>query len=87
MCSSDLKVNEAECSDVCSSDLADFDVAKIIIAVKESEHRPLVERRFPTVAPRVRYWHVDDVGFAPPSLALAMLDQHVRELIENLQVR
>ncbi|MDA9435171.1 protein tyrosine phosphatase [Bradyrhizobium sp. CCBAU 51627] len=67
--------------------LADFDVAKIVIAVKEAEHRPLVESRFPTVASRVKYWDVDDVEFAHPSIALAKLDELVRELIENLQVR
>ena len=67
--------------------LADFDAADIVIAVKESEHRPLVERRFPTAASKVKYWHVDDVEFVHPSIALSMLDEHVRELIENLPAR
>ncbi|MCG2643612.1 MULTISPECIES: low molecular weight phosphatase family protein [Bradyrhizobium] len=67
--------------------LADIDAADIVIAVKESEHRPLVERRFPTAASKVKYWHVDDVEFVHPSIALAMLDEHVCELIENLSAR
>src|SRR5215470_2156244 len=30
--------------------LADFDRAQIIVALKEAEHRPMIERRFPEVA-------------------------------------
>jgi protein-tyrosine phosphatase len=67
--------------------IADFDDAQLVIAVKETEHRPLIERRFPDVAHRVTYWHVDDIEFAHPSLALAMIDDQVRELILALGPR
>ena len=69
----------AHCSPV------DLDRASLIIALKEVEHRPMVERRFPHVAARIEYWHVDDIEFAPPSVALAMIDQQVEELILRLQ--
>ena len=65
--------------------LADFDQARIVIALKEAEHRPLIERRFPEAANRVLYWHVDDIDFAPPSIALPMIDHLVRELISTLE--
>lgn len=65
--------------------LADFDEASLVIALNEIEHRPLIGRRFPEVADRVSYWHVDDIEFAKPSVALAMIDGHVRELISTLQ--
>ena len=65
--------------------LVDFDDAGLVIALKESEHRPLIERRFPEVANRVTYWHVDDIEFTHPSIALAMIDDHVRELISTLK--
>lgn len=65
--------------------LADFDEASLVIALNETEHRPLIGRRFPEVAERVGYWHVDDIEFAKPSVALAMIDGHVRELISTLQ--
>jgi protein-tyrosine phosphatase len=65
--------------------LADFDSAHLVIGLKEAEHRPLIERRFPEVAGRVIYWDVDDVAFAHPSVALAKIDDHVRELIETLR--
>jgi protein-tyrosine phosphatase len=65
--------------------VADFGQARLIIALKEAEHRPVVEQRFPDAASRVTYWHVDDIGFVHPSIALAMIDGHVEELISSLE--
>jgi protein-tyrosine phosphatase len=64
---------------------ADFDQAQLVIALKEVEHRPLVEQRFPEAASRVTYWHVDDIEFAPPSIALAMIDDQVDRLVSTLR--
>jgi protein-tyrosine phosphatase len=63
---------------------ADFLDAHLVIALKEAEHRPLIEQRFPEAASCVTYWNVDDIEFAPPSIALPMIDRHVRELIAAL---
>lgn len=63
----------------------DFDEAEVVMALKEAEHRPLIERRFPGITNRIIYWHVDDVGFTHPSIALAMVDDRVRELISTLK--
>jgi protein-tyrosine phosphatase len=65
--------------------LADFDQAELVIALKEAEHRPLVERRFPEVAGRFTYWHVDDIEFTVPAIALPIIDGHVRDLITKLR--
>jgi protein-tyrosine phosphatase len=65
-------------------DLVDFDQAQLVIALKEAEHRPMIERRFPAVASRVSYWHVDDIDFVDPAIALALIENHVRELIATL---
>jgi protein-tyrosine phosphatase len=65
--------------------LADLEEAELVIALKEAEHRPMIERRFPELAGRVRYWHVDDIEFVEPRVALAMIDDHVRELIAMLK--
>jgi protein-tyrosine phosphatase len=59
----------------------DFDSAKLVIALKEAEHRPLIGRRFPQFADRIVYWHVDDVEFMEPSIALAMIDDQVKSLL------
>jgi protein-tyrosine phosphatase len=66
-------------------DLVDFDQAQLVIALKEAEHRPMIERRFPAVASRVSYWHVDDIEFVDPAIALALIENHVRELIATLK--
>ncbi|MEO7035559.1 MAG: low molecular weight phosphatase family protein [Polyangiaceae bacterium] len=62
----------------------DLRSAAITIAVKEVEHRPLVSSRFPAWAERVEFWHVDDVGDAPPRVALPLLEHGVRELLVRL---
>jgi low molecular weight protein-tyrosine phosphatase len=65
--------------------LADFHDAHLVVALKEAEHRPLIEQRFPEIAGRITYWHIDDIEFAPPSIALPMIEAHVRELIVALR--
>ncbi len=77
-------VAEGALRDPCPCSLADFNEAQIVIALKEAEHRPLIEQRFPEVADRILYWHVDDIDFAPPSTALPMIEHLVRELISGL---
>jgi low molecular weight protein-tyrosine phosphatase len=63
---------------------ADFVQADFVIAVKELEHRPLVAERFPAFMGKVRYWHVHDLDAAAPADALAQIEQHVRQLIDEL---
>jgi len=67
-----------------ASDLAS---AAHIVALKETEHRPLLAERFPDWVGRVDYWHIDDVDQAPPSVALAELEQGVRRLIRTLAAK
>jgi protein-tyrosine phosphatase len=68
--------------DVTPNDLAGADV---VVAVKESEHRPMVEARFAPFASRIVYWNIDDVEDAPPEIALAALETRVRDLVSALQ--
>ena len=63
----------------------DFEQADIVIALKESEHRPLIESRHPRFASKVRYWDVNDVGGASSQEATAQIDGLVRELILELE--
>lgn len=58
--------------------------AALTIALKEAEHRPLVQSRFHELVERVEFWHVDDVGDAPPSVAMPLIEREVRALIERL---
>src|SRR6516225_4049941 len=38
----------------------DFEAAHWIVALKEAEHLPLLQERFPAWAEMVEFWHVDD---------------------------
>lgn len=62
----------------------DLQAAHLIVAVKEAEHRPLVERNFPAWAERVEYWHVHDLDCALADEALPKLAAKVEELVSRL---
>jgi protein-tyrosine phosphatase len=65
--------------------LGDFDQAQRVIGPQQSEHRPIIELRFPSVADTILYWHVEDVEFAHPSIVVAMIDYNVADLISKLR--
>jgi len=70
--------------DVLERDLAE---ARLIVALKEAEHRPLMEARFPDWVERVEYWHVHDLDCAQPTEALPQVKRHVEELVLRLRRR
>jgi len=49
----------------------DFAAFDLVIAVKEAEHRPKMQDRFPAWAERISYWKIHDVdcAHAAPSAA------------------
>ena len=63
----------------------DFRGAHHVVAVKEAEHRPMIEREFREWLDRVEFWHVHDLDCCGPEEALPQLDLHVSALIERLQ--
>jgi protein-tyrosine phosphatase len=63
---------------------SDFAAAHRIIAVKEAEHRPLVDMLFEKWRDRVEYWHVHDVDCALPVDTIAHLEREVIQLLEQL---
>lgn len=65
----------------------DLQTADLVIALKEAEHRPLVEQRFLANANRVQYWHVHDLDYAAPQEALTQVEQLVRDLVLRLAAR
>ena len=62
----------------------DFAAANLVVAVKEDEHRPLMQKLFPHWAETIEYWHIDDLDCAGPDEALPELENHVRTLIARL---
>src|SRR5262245_23521300 len=65
-------------------DEADLTAADHIVAVKEGEHRRLVEANFPAWRGQVEYWQVHDVDFAVPEEALPHLEREISLLIDRL---
>jgi low molecular weight protein-tyrosine phosphatase len=63
---------------------ADFERADTIVAVKEAEHRPLIERKFPRWLERVEFWHVHDLDCCGPEEAILELDRQVAALVHRL---
>jgi protein-tyrosine phosphatase len=62
----------------------DFENADHIVAVKATEHRPMIERRFPTWLDQVEFWEVHDLDCAGPEEAMPCLEREVVELIGRL---
>src|SRR6185295_1581269 len=57
----------------------DFEAAKWIVALKEAEHLPLLQERFPAWAEKVEFWHVDDT----PEV-LGLIEQEVMGLVARI---
>lgn len=63
----------------------DFQAADHVVAVKEAEHRALIERNFPEWLARVEFWHVHDLDCCGPEQAIPHLDREVARLVERLR--
>jgi protein-tyrosine phosphatase len=64
--------------------LPDFASADLVIALKEAEHRTLIQQHFPDWTERVTYWHVHDLDQAPARSAIPEMETLVRALIARL---
>lgn len=63
---------------------ADLASAAHVVALKESEHRPVMSARFPRHAERVEYWQVHDLDAGSPAQAFAAIDALVTRLAARL---
>lgn len=62
----------------------DFQKFDLVIAVDESEHRPLMQERFPEFLDKIEYWLIHDIDKTSPEEALGELDKKVQNLIQGL---
>jgi len=62
----------------------DLATARHIIALKQTEHQPLLHSRFPNWVDRVEYWQVDDIEDVHPSEALPQIEAAVLALLRRL---
>ena len=62
----------------------DFQNFDLIVAVDESEHRPLMKERFPEFIDSIEYWLIHDIDKTSPQEALGELEKKIKELIKTL---
>ena len=62
----------------------DFRRATRIVALDESEHEPLIKRRFPRFLDCVDFWRVHDIDRTQPVEALAAIEIQVQRLVDAL---
>lgn len=62
----------------------ELESADLIIAVKETEHRPIVARRFPNWEDEVEYWEIHDVDVSAADESLPQLEKMVELLLDDL---
>jgi protein-tyrosine phosphatase len=65
--------------------VTDLQTADRIVALNESEHRPLMLGRFPDWGNRAEYWQIADIDVAPPDVALGSLDSQIEVLLKRLR--
>jgi predicted translation initiation factor SUI1 len=59
--------------------IADFEQAERVVALKQVEHLPLLEERFPSWAEKIEFWHVND---SPD--ALGLIEKEVMDLVARI---
>ena len=64
--------------------LVDLATADHVVALSESEHRPLIRERFPDWGSQIEYWQISDIDVVPPDVALASIDSHIDALMARL---
>ena len=62
----------------------DFQNFDLVIAVDESEHRPLMESRFPKWVDDIEYWLIHDIDKTSADEALGELEKKVYKLVVEL---
>jgi protein-tyrosine phosphatase len=62
----------------------DLEQADLVVALKEAEHRPLLQSRYPAWTDRVEYWHVHDIDYGTVEEALAEIEREVTALAARL---
>jgi protein-tyrosine phosphatase len=65
---------------------SDLQVADLVVAAKEAEHRPLLEREFSVWVDSIEYWDIHDVEVWSPNEALPILANKVHDLVRRLLV-
>lgn len=61
----------------------DLQSVQHVVAVKQTEHRPLMSKRFPEWLDKVEFWEVHDIDCSDPKFALPHLEREVAGLLNR----
>lgn len=65
-------------------ELEDLAEASLVVAMHATEHRPMIQSRFPEWLDRVRYWNVPDIDEISADVALPVIESEVDRLVRSL---
>lgn len=54
------------------------------IALKRSEHHPMMRKHFPHRADEIEYWDIHDINYLTSRIVLPQIEERVRELYTEL---
>lgn len=63
----------------------DLQKSNLVVALKDEEHRPMVDSSFPGWSARVVFWNIHDVDVATPDITFAEIEANVRQLMGQLR--
>jgi len=63
----------------------DFQMASLVVALDEEEHRPMMRKRFPARENQIVYWLVHDLHLWAAETALAAIEIQVNRLVKELR--
>jgi protein-tyrosine phosphatase len=68
----------------CQCTMDDLEAAGRVVALDETEHRPLIAERFPKWENRVEYWQVGDIGVMSAETAVRLMENRIETLVRYL---
>ncbi len=68
-----------------SLSLGDLHQSHRTIALKQTEHLPMMQEQFPDFANLIEYWEVHDIDFAEPTVTLDLIGKQISQLLSSLR--
>jgi protein-tyrosine phosphatase len=65
-------------------EMADLEAADLVIALNESEHRPLMSQQFERWTDQIQYWDVPDLHFMRAEEAFSRIEMRTTSLVQRL---
>ena len=60
--------------------VSDLDRSSIIVALNQSEHRPVLEKKYPAQKSKITYWEIGDSKTLNPTQAIELINNNVKAI-------